>query len=595
MDDCMWEEVLSFCGAGGQAAACCEARRKNLHTAARSRAARPYFKTVLHAKTPPQHESPDSAARKVGLHLVELARQRLGEGRPGAADDAEATIGDVIASVIRDASLPGKPDLALVFASGAWAGLLAPVRAELRARLPASTLIVGGAARGVLCSMRASVVEIEHGDALSIALVRFVAGTRVSALYVGPRGDPHAPRLVAGRREREPRVAFILAEDQRAAHEALELVNENLSDIRCAAFPGAPMEGTRPPTRPTVTGGILGSPEDGERGALMLDAPFVDEAPEAGVNVFGGLIWDPVPALPDDRPAGAIVVQVSGAGFAAASAVSRGAKMVGSAIFKVVEADKRRVQVCPGHFVTVDSVKALRRVAVRDLNGIVRAVEDDLRLSPGATLRMVAEAEAGGALPRPLLFGVYKCDATVNDNNPPTKGYALLAPQHLEDDGALVIDDFAAEGDYVAWHTLCPRASEDECRAALREAASEARVALKLGGCTTSRQKDGAMQEDSAVVPLRFGVDTSLSVLGAVVFTCCGRGAPFHGAPNRDSDALRDGLPRLPIAGCFANGEIGPPPFREHGGGISSDAAAHIAGFTCSSALIRVDGLVDGA
>jgi hypothetical protein len=35
-------------------------------------------------------------------------------------------------------------------------------------------------------------------------------------------------------------------------------------------------------------------------------------------------------------------------------------------------------------------------------------------------------------------------------------GYALLAPQHLEDDGALVIDDFAAEGEGILlWGTLC--------------------------------------------------------------------------------------------------------------------------------------------
>jgi len=46
--------------------------------------------------------------------------------------------------------------------------------------------------------------------------------------------------------------------------------------------------------------------------------------------------------------------------------------------------------------------------------------------------------------------------------------------------------------------------------------------------------------------------------LGALVFSCCGRGRGLFGRPHHDAAAATDRLGPIPIAGFFAQGEIGP-------------------------------------
>jgi small ligand-binding sensory domain FIST len=46
--------------------------------------------------------------------------------------------------------------------------------------------------------------------------------------------------------------------------------------------------------------------------------------------------------------------------------------------------------------------------------------------------------------------------------------------------------------------------------------------------------------------------------LGALVFSCCGRGRGLFGRPNHDAAAAAERLGPIPIAGFFAQGEIGP-------------------------------------
>ncbi len=46
--------------------------------------------------------------------------------------------------------------------------------------------------------------------------------------------------------------------------------------------------------------------------------------------------------------------------------------------------------------------------------------------------------------------------------------------------------------------------------------------------------------------------------LGALMFSCCGRGRGLFGRPNHDAAAVTKQLGRIPIAGFFAQGEIGP-------------------------------------
>jgi small ligand-binding sensory domain FIST len=65
-------------------------------------------------------------------------------------------------------------------------------------------------------------------------------------------------------------------------------------------------------------------------------------------------------------------------------------------------------------------------------------------------------------------------------------------------------------------------------------------------------------------------------VLGAMLFSCNGRGKRFFGQPNHDIDGLHKGVGDVPTAGFFANGEIGP---------VGGHPFLH--GFTASIALFR--------
>ena len=46
--------------------------------------------------------------------------------------------------------------------------------------------------------------------------------------------------------------------------------------------------------------------------------------------------------------------------------------------------------------------------------------------------------------------------------------------------------------------------------------------------------------------------------LGALLFSCCGRGKGLFGVPNHDAAAVQQQLGDIPVAGFFAQGEVGP-------------------------------------
>lgn len=563
-NEILWEVVLSYLGDGARAARTC----KLVNVAARSRASRPFFLTAVHAGPAPEAAPPSparlrSAAKRIGGFLLRQARRRLGSdgGAAGAGDDGgaaeEAPRGNraaaAVAEVLGTLSLPAAPHVAVVLASGTWAGCLGDLRAAFRAALPATT-IVGGAAPGVLCSTAHAVRELEPSDdagGFAVALVRLGDEGALRARYVPARGDPHGPAPAASGRldvdgDKPPRACLVFSEDARAAHAALREVTD-FKDAWLA-------RGARPCA---VSGGLLGAERSVDAGSLIFDA-----APGVG---------DGLPTLPAGAPGGALVLAFVGKGATCSSAVSRGAAVVGPHVYEVRETSQQRVNVCPGHSITLEKVRGLSVAAVRDGAGAFARVDrsDDL-VSPGATLRTLVNGVGG--LPRPLFLGVR---ASGSDGAVETTGFNLLSPQHLDDDGAVALDGDVPEGARAAWHTLDAAASVKE----LEAAAEASRVALRLAGARAAA--------------LRGGLDETLSVLGAIVFTCSGRGTNFHRAPDRDSAALRAGQPRLPIVGCFCNGEIGPPPFHEMGGGTSSEADPHIAGFTCSSVICRLDGADD--
>jgi small ligand-binding sensory domain FIST len=65
---------------------------------------------------------------------------------------------------------------------------------------------------------------------------------------------------------------------------------------------------------------------------------------------------------------------------------------------------------------------------------------------------------------------------------------------------------------------------------------------------------------------------------GALVFSCNGRGTRMFPAPHHDAEAIEEELDRIPAAGLFCNGEIGP---------VGGKSFVHA--FTATMALFTVD------
>ena len=68
--------------------------------------------------------------------------------------------------------------------------------------------------------------------------------------------------------------------------------------------------------------------------------------------------------------------------------------------------------------------------------------------------------------------------------------------------------------------------------------------------------------------------------LGALLFSCCGRGRGLFGRPHHDVTVVRERAGDIPVAGFFAQGEIGPV------GG-----ANFLHGYTASVALFSEPGV----
>jgi len=536
LTEALWEGILAYTRRGVPAV------NKVTAKALRSRAKRPYFLTALHELEPNDDLDDDDD------------------------DECSGAAAEAVRAMLSGLSLPAAPQLVLVFACGRWSKRLEELRGALRRRLPADAVVAGGASVGVVCATPETAHEVEDGKStVALALLRCAAVVSVATVPV--RANPHAS--VGSEKDpsdgslggASPQLMIVLAQDPRAAREAIQLCDERRAQC------------DRPPA---VTGGLLG---DVSRKCLLLDAPGFprlpstpSRAPPSSSSAGSSRRTTDDGAARDkeeETSVGAVIVTLSGA-CAAASAASRGARVVGPHAYALEDVATRSYAVCPGHSVHVDSLGAFRPVAERSDSTFATLLTDAAARSPASTLNDVVAQEHW--LPRPLFLGVKKKD---DEKVGFESGFALLAPANVDEHG-LAVDSSGVglsspleSGDVAAWFTLSAAASRSE----LRRAAAACRSDLRLGR-----------------VPLRGGLDDTLSVLGGLVFTCCGRGQNFHNAKNCDSDALAQNGRGLPLVGCFCNGEIGPPPFDEFGGGTSTKANTVLSGYTCQAAILRLDG-----
>jgi len=91
--------------------------------------------------------------------------------------------------------------------------------------------------------------------------------------------------------------------------------------------------------------------------------------------------------------------------------------------------------------------------------------------------------------------------------------------------GGLAIGEMLKEGQLVQFHLRDAETSTDDLEAVLSRYAGE------------NREND---------------------ILGALLFSCLGRGQFLYGHPNHDADLFREKLGAVPLGGFFCNGEIGP-------------------------------------
>jgi len=78
------------------------------------------------------------------------------------------------------------------------------------------------------------------------------------------------------------------------------------------------------------------------------------------------------------------------------------------------------------------------------------------------------------------------------------------------------------------------------------------------------RDADAADEDLHALLATARADPTMAYVEGALLFTCTGRGEHLFASADHDVQALRKHFEQVPVAGFFANGEIGPVGGRNH-------------------------------
>ena len=116
----------------------------------------------------------------------------------------------------------------------------------------------------------------------------------------------------------------------------------------------------------------------------------------------------------------------------------------------------------------------------------------------------------------------------INENTPDyERGDFLIRSIHGGDreSGALIVGERVRVGQTMRFHVRDARSADEDMRAQLRAARAE------LAGAAPG---------------------------GALLFSCNGRGTRMFPGPDHDAAAIAEELERIPAAGLFCNGEIGP-------------------------------------
>jgi len=81
---------------------------------------------------------------------------------------------------------------------------------------------------------------------------------------------------------------------------------------------------------------------------------------------------------------------------------------------------------------------------------------------------------------------------------------------------------------------------------------------IRVGQTVQFQVRDGASADEDLRVLLRQERENGLKAKGGLLFTCNGRGTRMFSEPNHDAGLIQTELGRVPLAGFFAAGELGP-------------------------------------
>jgi small ligand-binding sensory domain FIST len=113
--------------------------------------------------------------------------------------------------------------------------------------------------------------------------------------------------------------------------------------------------------------------------------------------------------------------------------------------------------------------------------------------------------------------------------------------------GAIAIGDFVRPGQTVQFNVRDAQTADEDLRALLQAGEPAVRGMVSADDAPANR--------------------------GALVFTCNGRGSRLFSEPHHDAQTIQEQLGKIPLAGFFAQGEIGPVAGKNHLHGFTASVA----------------------
>jgi small ligand-binding sensory domain FIST len=113
--------------------------------------------------------------------------------------------------------------------------------------------------------------------------------------------------------------------------------------------------------------------------------------------------------------------------------------------------------------------------------------------------------------------------------------------------GAIAIGDFVRPGQTVQFNVRDAQTADEDLRALLQAGEPAVRGMVSADDAPANR--------------------------GALVFTCNGRGSRLFSEPHHDAQTIQELLGKIPLAGFFAQGEIGPVAGKNHLHGFTASVA----------------------